>query len=68
MDKPVVKELIQNDFSVKSISEELEKLLNDKPYRERIINDYTELITQLGGVGASKRLATELVKDAETKN
>lgn len=68
MDKPVVKELIQNDFSVKSITEELQKLLNDKPYRERIINDYTELTTQLGGVGASKRLAIELVKDAEIKN
>lgn len=68
MDKPVIKELIQNDFSVKSISDELEKLLNDKSYRERIISDYTELITQLGGAGASERLAIELVKDAETKN
>lgn len=67
MDKPVVKELIQNDLSVKGISEELHKLLFDKPYRNKIINDYTELITQLGGIGASKRLAIELVKDAETK-
>jgi len=67
MDKPVVKELIQNDLSVKGISEELHKLLFDKPYRTQIINDYTELITQLGGIGASKRLAIELVKDAETK-
>jgi hypothetical protein len=46
----------------------LEKLLFDKKYRERIINDYTELIKELGGEGASKRLAIELVKDAETKN
>lgn len=68
MDKPVVKELIQNDFSVKNISEELEKLLNDKVYRQRILNDYTELTKQLGGQGASKRLAIELVKDASTKN
>ena len=68
MDKPVVKELIQNDLSVKSISEELEKLLFDKQYRDRIINDYTELIKELGGLGASKRLAVELVKDAEIKN
>ena len=67
MDKPVVKELIQNDLSVKGISEELHKLLFDKPYRTQIIIDYTELITQLGGIGASKRLAIELVKDAETK-
>ncbi|MDP3557345.1 MAG: lipid-A-disaccharide synthase [Bacteroidota bacterium] len=68
MDKPVVKELIQNDFSIKNISDELNKLLNDKPYRDRIISDYTELSTQLGGIGASKRLAIELVKDAQTKN
>jgi lipid-A-disaccharide synthase len=67
MDKPVVKELIQNDLSVKGISDELNKLLFNQQYRTKIINDYTELITQLGGIGASKRLAIELVKDAETK-
>ncbi len=68
MDKPVVKELIQNDLSVKNISDELEKLLNDKPYRAKMLHDYEELVKQLGGEGASKRLAVELVKDAATKN
>ncbi|MBA2612315.1 MAG: lipid-A-disaccharide synthase [Bacteroidetes bacterium] len=68
MDKPVVKELIQNDLSVKGISDELKKLLHDIPYREKMINDYIELEKQLGGPGASKRLAVELVKDATTNN
>ncbi len=68
MDQPVVKELIQNDLSVKGISNELEKLLNDKPYREKMISDYIELEKQLGGPGASKRLAEALVQDATAKN
>jgi lipid-A-disaccharide synthase len=66
MDKPLVKELIQNDFNVKNITDELTKLLRDNDYRNNIINGYTQLSEQLGGMGASKRLAEEIVKDAKT--
>ncbi|HWY12519.1 MAG TPA: lipid-A-disaccharide synthase [Bacteroidia bacterium] len=60
MDREIVKELIQQDMTVKNISEELKKLLDDNNYRSRIINDYKELKTKLGGVGASKRIATAM--------
>lgn len=66
MDKPLVKELIQNDFNVKNITDELNKLLRDNDYRNNIINGYTQLSEHLGGMGASKRLAEEIVKDAKT--
>jgi lipid-A-disaccharide synthase len=51
MDKPVVKELIQQEMNVESISGELEKILTDTAYRERIKADYAILwnILQQGG-------------------
>jgi len=68
MDKPVVKELVQNDLTTKNICDELEKLLNNNLYRQEILNNYNELKSMLGGTGASKRLAEELFKDVSNKN
>jgi lipid-A-disaccharide synthase len=57
MDKPIVKELIQSEMTAKNISTELKELLHNRPYREEMIRNYKELKTQLGGTGASERLA-----------
>ena len=54
--KEVVKELIQNDFNVNSLVQELRKILNKK-YRKQIFKDYENIINLLGDVGASKRAA-----------
>jgi lipid-A-disaccharide synthase len=67
MDKPVIKELVQNDLTSQNISKELKELLHNKEYRSRINADYNELKGKLGGRGASARLAKELVNDASTK-
>ncbi len=60
LDKPVVKEFIQNDFNYKNIKSELTNLLTDKNYRQQIQNDYALMVRQLGGAGASKRLAEKI--------
>ena len=60
MNREIVKELIQQDMTVENISNELNKLLNDETHRNNIIKDYKELKTKLGGVGASKRIATSM--------
>jgi lipid-A-disaccharide synthase len=65
MDQPIVKELVQDDLTSKNISEELNKLLNDKNYRNTILDNYKKLKAVLGGTGASSRLAKELVHDAK---
>lgn len=57
MDKPVVRELIQDDFSEEKIKAELKALLEDTIYRNKILADYKELKTKLGGEGASARAA-----------
>ncbi len=68
MDQPVVKELVQNDLTTKNIEAELEKLLNDKKYRQTILDNYNILKNNLGGNGASKRLALGLFNDVSQKN
>jgi lipid-A-disaccharide synthase len=64
MDKPVVKELIQDDLTVKNISEELKRLLTDDNYRQTMLHEYDTLVELLGGTGASARIAEHLVQDA----
>ena len=56
MDREVVKELIQNDFTTKNLKKELNKIL-DKNNRERIFEDYFKLEKKLGGKGASRNTA-----------
>lgn len=56
MDRPVVTELIQNDFNVKRLKKELDKIL-DKDSRKQMFLDYFELEKTLGGKGASMKTA-----------
>jgi lipid-A-disaccharide synthase len=60
MDKPVVKELIQQEMNPQNIREELEKLLHDASYRERIKADYAQLwqILQKGGDASANAAAS----------
>ncbi|QTE22075.1 lipid-A-disaccharide synthase [Polaribacter cellanae] len=60
MDKEVVKELIQNDFTTKNLRKELTKILEPK-HREELFLQYFDLEKKLGGKGASKKVATEIV-------
>lgn len=62
MDREVVKELLQNDLEHK-INDELDKILNNKTYRENMLNDYDLLQEKLGVTGASKRTAQQIVAD-----
>lgn len=62
MDREVVRELIQGDLTVDSLSAELDRLLADGPYRERMVGDLAELRNKLGGPGASAKVASMLWK------
>jgi lipid-A-disaccharide synthase len=56
MDKPVVKELIQNEFNAKQLKTELDKIL-DESHRKLLFSDYFDLEQKLGGAGASLKTA-----------
>lgn len=62
LDRPVVKELIQQDCTVEKLSRELTKLLTDRSEQERIKKDYDELRHLLGRGGhASNNAAGEIM-------
>tara|TARA_R110002073_G_scaffold331253_1_gene515907 strand:- start:7096 stop:8208 length:1113 start_codon:yes stop_codon:yes gene_type:complete len=60
MDREVVKELIQNDFTKANLSTELTKIL-DINHRTQLFEDYYELEQKLGGKGASESTAKSIV-------
>ncbi|CAL2102730.1 Lipid-A-disaccharide synthase, family GT19 [Tenacibaculum sp. 190130A14a] len=61
MDKPVVTELIQNDFNTQSLKLELTKILEEE-HREDLFLAYFELEQKLGGKGASEKTAKLIVE------
>ncbi|WP_299013047.1 lipid-A-disaccharide synthase [uncultured Polaribacter sp.] len=66
MNKEVVKELIQDDFNKKNLKTELSKILNTE-HREKLFLNYFDLEQKLGGKGASKKAAKEIVKKLQVK-
>ena len=64
MDREVVKELIQADFSAKNVATELDKLMQHD-YRSRVEADYSTLKEKLGGIGASANAAKIVFETAQ---
>ena len=60
MDREVVNELIQNNFTKKNLSKELNKIL-DVTHRTELFEDYYKLEQILGGKGASENTAVSIV-------
>jgi lipid-A-disaccharide synthase len=67
MDAPVVKELIQQDCSPKSIAAELDLIVNNKTYRDTMLHNYDELDIRMGHPGASAKTAALIIKYAAKK-
>ena len=63
MDKPVVKELIQNDLTAENISVELRQILSDTKRQRALLEDYEELRFLLGNAGASDNAALIIIND-----
>ena len=60
-DKPVVKELIQNDLNANDLEVEFKKITVDESYRQNLQHEYDLLKEQLGGVGASQRTVNSIL-------
>ncbi|CAA0143165.1 lipid-A-disaccharide synthase [Tenacibaculum maritimum] len=61
MDKEVVKELIQHDFTKENLRMELETILKGEE-RTRLFLEYYELEQRLGGKGASQKTAKLIIE------
>jgi lipid-A-disaccharide synthase len=62
LNKEVVKELIQNEMSIKNIQEELKKVLTSEK-RNIILEEYENLKNILGGKGCANRLAERMYEE-----
>ncbi|MCQ2345664.1 MAG: lipid-A-disaccharide synthase [Paludibacteraceae bacterium] len=55
--KEVIKEQIAYNFTRKNIENELRKLLNNEPYRNKMLEEYRQIASILGGRPAAKTAA-----------
>jgi len=67
MDSPIVKELIQRDCSPQNITAELNNIINNKSYRQKMLADYDKLDAKMGKPGASAKTAELIIKYAHQK-
>ena len=67
-EKQVVKELLAHLFTVDNIVAELGKILNDKDYREAMLNNFSEIKKTLGEPGAAERAAKKMVDSLLANN
>jgi len=61
LEKPVVKELIQNECTSDQIYLELQKILPGETETKRVVEEYTKLVQLLGESGASRRIAAHIL-------
>jgi lipid-A-disaccharide synthase len=62
MDRLVVKELIQGDYTADKTKTELALLLANGAYRDKMLSDYKELDERMGTPGASGKAAALIIK------
>lgn len=61
VDRPVVKELIQENFTNSKLAHEFSLLTQDETYRAKMLQGYAEVREVLGGGGASERTAQAII-------
>ena len=61
LDRPVFRELIQEEFNTAGVFAELRRITEDSAYRARMEEGYREIREALGGSGASEAIAAEMV-------
>lgn len=61
VDRPVFRELLQDDFNPDELETELRRLVEDAAYREEMLAGYAEIREVLGGSGASDAVAEAMI-------
>ena len=61
VDRLAFRELVQEDFTSDEVLAEVRRLIEDSEYREKMLSDYSEIKKALGGGGASRAVAREMI-------
>lgn len=62
MNREIVREYIQVKMTLKNVKNEMDKLLFNEEYRNKILDDYSRLEKLMGEPGCSKRAAQKMVE------
>jgi lipid-A-disaccharide synthase len=62
MNREIVREFIQVKMTLKNVKNEMQKLLFDEDYRNKILEDYSRLKNRMGEPGTSHRAAKKMVE------
>lgn len=60
--REVVKELVADTMTVEQARAELERILYNKEYRQRMLEGYEYMASRLGDAGAPKHAAQEMIR------
>lgn len=63
IDRCAFRELLQQYCTADSLLSEVRRLVEDLPYRERMLADYAEIRQRLGGSGASQAVAEAMIAE-----
>ena len=59
--REIVKELFQQYCTPETVSAELNNILTDQVYRDKMLKGYAEVLEELGGPGCAERAAKEMI-------
>lgn len=59
------RELLQQYYTPEAVTEEMRRLMEDIPYREKMLADYREIREKLGGSGASREVARAMIAELQ---
>ena len=65
LDRLAFRELIQYDYTADAATKEIRRLVEDTPYRQRMLSDYAEIRNRLGGAGASREVARAMIRELQ---
>ncbi|RLD62934.1 MAG: lipid-A-disaccharide synthase [Bacteroidetes bacterium] len=65
MNDEVIKELIQHNLNIKNLKIELDNILFDKEYRQKMLDNYKTLKNKMGKSGASDRVVGLIYKSLQ---
>ena len=63
VDRLAFKEYIQDDCNSDALVAEVRKLIEDKEYRQQMLDNYADIRNELGGSGASAAVAEAMIKE-----
>lgn len=63
LDRAAFRELIQYDYTAAEAGAEIRRLIEDLPYRRKMLSDYAEIRALLGGSGASRAVAKAMIEE-----